>query len=1597
MHLSAKLKEAWVEIRDYPLPLAHIPSTDGKHLYSFFLEGNLVVGEELRGMESVRRAAVDIVTPRYIKGDDSKYTVIVPRTVSPVKLYSDLHVKINSSRPTVCSWSISMQPAIQHFAKVFESFTKPNPDPSETIGFWDKMRIMMHVRILAEFKGTGDVQFYAKGSRDPYLVTGRGAGFVLCWSKNVEIRLGYSNDQNEVLQVDSEEFTCAIPNLAANGLTESESSTLLTQSSSYTIISQILDGNFLKRVMKLCGGVRYGMGVHFQRLCNNDNGPCPTCDGQRKCRLTDFIPHYEIITRMPEYAIVPEGQVYDSFKGFRSDYVHLSVSVSCPINLDNSDDSDGDERKLKNSIELSPKSLQHILSWAFLFEPAMTIPIRQGALFPSLEPPSPKLGKYLGTVKIKICVGPLFLSHFYRDDVFEDPLRGRTHVVGIKGKIERFKFDMHLRSKEKIIEVEGQEVKARDIILHEAEVDLKNLDLRGIAARYIRDNVFSNFSDENEGDEREFLLGKDEDFIVNHEDEEWIDEADYIELDWMLPDVKPVVRVLPLMSSPQMMYYKRPDENDTYEEKKTDQETHICVMGQGRDTVQVQIDFLTERLNQLNLEIKQQTKILSDIEERITADSKNQILQNMSQSIQRTTATLSHKRNVIKEYLDNLEETLNKSGSKYVDVESDDNEHSHEGVNSNFSSPLWADSHSHFGHRFIIHNAEALWNNSLRNLMYKFSNLVEHHQGLTYYMSTSAVKFIRDLQKKIQQQKEREAYEKSLKKDGDSNSSNGLDNYDFDAHMAAEMLRKLVGEQTTSFVVPNEILAEKTTNDQGKSKNSHHDIPEGYSLRKDFIVQLINPQINLQCDKDPDSNIIMCIERAQLKTFSIVEDWSKGDLINEVVKTRMFFGIDNAQFFTSSKKDFLNDYYSKILTANNYGAKGSENWPVWVPMEALISNTKENASPFQRIVKRTSATTQYDKFNNLRIKGSDIKKDDKNGKDKKDYIEQESDNLGVDNSKKEEFDKRIDSFHINFPNIKISATSDQYCIFFDIVTDLFMYREPAQKRRAERLGAILLAADLDNLEGAAERVSALQEQIHQLDDLRLQYELYSTELDEEGLKDLRAVELELINLQEELCLLMEAITASQEKKHETESNVPLKLIATADEVIWVMQENNRNPFCEWKLSNAHFKWVTKEGNASINTLEIDHVVVTNKLPSPVFKELISPYIIDHRRPVDFSRNKMIRVYWGELEPVAGIAMVDHFEIDMFPLKFQMQYDIGKLIMMYIFPEKRREYIIKQNNIKANENGQVSHNTEQKRNSSGSEQTAKLLKKTSESYSDSLISETTETASDGNLTIFSDDGTISNNSTFTTSTTSSVKKQLLKATGDDYSHELELMKKRASQNRTFIYIKVPGVTHNFSYQGAKEKNLEDIYDFVFRMPTLEYQNKTWSWLDFLEHFKRDILRTILAHTGSLINKKIRGRPTTDNIPSNESKEVAVPFLATALVTATTTVNVTALMNNEGTNSDHDGEGSDKSSILSSESHESQKKVLGIKIKRHEKKDSLTRSIPFTNFHIHKESSGPVLSQSSFITRSIPTSDSSIENENEKGKLLFGKLYNENRSN
>ncbi|XP_022178741.1 protein KIAA0100 isoform X2 [Myzus persicae] len=80
---------------------------------------------------------------------------------------------------------------------------------------------------------------------------------------------------------------------------------------------------------------------------------------------------------------------------------------------------------------------------------------------------------------------------------------------------------------------------------------------------------------------------------------------------------------------------------------------------------------------------------------------------------------------------------------------------------------------------------------------------------------------------------------------------------------------------------------------------------------------------------------------------------------------------------------------------------------------------------------------------------------------------------------------------------------------------------------------------------------------------------------------------------------------------------------------------------------------------------------------------------------------------------------------------------------------------------------------------------------------------------------------------------------------EHKDDVEKMKERAEKNKLFIYIKIPEVPVKVSYKGNKEKNLEDIRDFSLVIPTIEYHNVTWTWLDLCQAMKTDSRRVILS--------------------------------------------------------------------------------------------------------------------------------------------------------
>lgn len=57
------------------------------------------------------------------------------------------------------------------------------------------------------------------------------------------------------------------------------------------------------------------------------------------------------------------------------------------------------------------------------------------------------------------------------------------------------------------------------------------------------------------------------------------------------------------------------------------------------------------------------------------------------------------------------------------------------------------------------------------------------------------------------------------------------------------------------------------------------------------------------------------------------------------------------------------------------------------------------------------------------------------------------------------------------------------------------------------------------------------------------------------------------------------------------------------------------------------------------------------------------------------------------------------------------------------------------------------------------------------------------------------------------------------------------------------------------KGSGNRNLADIHKFKLTLPDIGYRNKTWSNLDLALHLKKEVIKILLQHTGSLLQNKL----------------------------------------------------------------------------------------------------------------------------------------------
>jgi hypothetical protein len=199
----------------------------------------------------------------------------------------------------------------------------------------------------------------------------------------------------------------------------------------------------------------------------------------------------------------------------------------------------------------------------------------------NMKTQSPKLGRHIATIKYRVAVPNLFISHVYMDNSREAWKDGLTPVVGLKANIGYFQADLHQREEES--SVPGLRPDTFRLVrrkpFHAAEVVMKEAELRTMLATF-SDSLKQAVS--LEALSRSNNYRGYEDLPETELDSRWIDSDDFVDIDWT-PGKLHKIHLLPTMSCPQSTYFKHAHdaENRVHARisKFGEEDTHMCSLG----------------------------------------------------------------------------------------------------------------------------------------------------------------------------------------------------------------------------------------------------------------------------------------------------------------------------------------------------------------------------------------------------------------------------------------------------------------------------------------------------------------------------------------------------------------------------------------------------------------------------------------------------------------------------------------------------------------------------------------------------------------------------------------------------------------------------------------------------------------------------------------------------------------------------------------------------------------------------------------------------------------------------------------------------------
>ncbi|CDO93938.1 unnamed protein product [Kluyveromyces dobzhanskii CBS 2104] len=1336
MGIDLKTKAFSVLLRDYSLPALFFPNTH--------VTGDIIFAEALASSKSWRPIFVPY-TNMYDGGEkhmDSIFGSHIIRTLTPIKTFMDIKCTIDSNTPSQITWGKSLQPGYQSVMLWFDFLTKPPLDPSPKVGFWDKIRLLMHGRLEFHWLRNSSLHLNIKGSSDPYQIADVGAGMTFAWTGDAKLTINGSKSPDSFLQINSSKFQMGIRDFLSTN-------------------------NFDKVIMNLFGKVTWKMGMLFE------SGDFKMVGFEPRSQFLKS--HHEIELVHPDHII--DLSKHDSYNGFRTDFIHLSFGVY------SEDDSHG-----KNSVHLAPETLSHFLAWWRLFNTYTSGPIRQGPLFPDLIQNGKKFGKSLFTVKYQLYLAPLEITHVHRHVDSQSDLEQDNNVAftGLKANLASLKLDLHQKRIKRVTQNNILQI-SRPVwkfSMNLAELDFIDADIRVLFAVFDQEAVEEilaktlGLSAEAHDDSKKHRGNHD----FTHSS--WFDKEDYIDLHQiqLVSEIPMKFSVIPFIYSPRITYFRNIEEQGLdLPFPFGDENVHDCFLGhthpeatqrkltEAREsqlneqisTIQASVDYLTEQLSEGGSLEGESLKRLQEEENSLHHLKRSlHLIHQMLKDLEISeNANMQDPNTDIESSLAESEfvkSCLPKEGVELFRMNT---------IDSFIKLKQFGDlnNESSFDNRFVFHNVLIKIDKNIRDHLINYINSIATRRQYQFFITHKAIILLDELLKNRFQKTF--IMEPELSPDSECSS----------------MSNKELLEVFQDFI---------------------REVSEGFSAFDNYSIRLISPQVQITSHTEPSDAILIVsrdIELSIIDVHTTPEIKGESLSVNSLMETRYSFNFADSQFFILDKLD-TRQWDHIVSHSNAYGIHDLEHsWPPWLPLEASYSSDFLTSSLF---LHRNDMFITFTRPNPLFF-----------------------------NNKSKAVQGNESHFHVGFPKLYLTSTSEQYSSIFNIVEDLLSFASDKDKK-IDKLTQVFLADEIKFNLGKldAKVVESLQKKVRMLKYLDSYTRFHDPQTYRKCSQDI-LVEFQTTKLQ--LNLLMSAIKSNYDRLHltgQSKRSNRLTWKIAADELIWELFDENKQSFVVFGLGASHFLRSETYYGSTSNKISISTLQCYNLQPKTVYKELLGPF--ESHSKFDPAK-PFIDISWNMGVPIGGISNLLELNLDAQPIIFKMDFKTSEKLMSYLFP-KYKPTQSDSNSV-----------TRQSIDVSDGESLvlSRKLSALSNSTGNSIRSPITRRV------ILADWDMQSFTKALDRNNSNGDKKKHTRAP----EYEMDEMVKRSGKYFNVAKISVHGLIMSVSYRGSRSV-ITNVDNLIVKVPTIQYTNKLWSSEELIASFKKDIIKVVLQHAGNIIGNK-----------------------------------------------------------------------------------------------------------------------------------------------